>query len=338
MNRLHKSGSYLIAVLFLALVAATLFSGCSERDPNAPTDTYRKGRVRILADVTLQPITQELVAAFADAYPDATLDVAYLTEAEAFRALTTEADTARLLVAARTLNKDELAFFKAKKYTPPQTPIAVDGISLVVHPDNPLAELTIEQLRKVLAGETRTWEALVKGKQAQDSIRRDSIRMVFDDGGSSTRLFLGDTFLGPDTRMLDQAYAAGGHEEVFAYVAEHPNALGFVGYNWVSDTQDSAVMRRREQVRQVALQSSQKPTRFIRLDENENNSLYYLTQGEYPLRRVVYLIKREGRRGLGTGFESYCASGDGQTVIFQAGLQPAQARTRTVELTNELPK
>ena len=42
------------------------------------------------------------------------------------------------------------------------TVIAMDGIAVIVHPDNPIEDLTVEQIRQVFIGEVTTWDALNK--------------------------------------------------------------------------------------------------------------------------------------------------------------------------------
>jgi phosphate transport system substrate-binding protein len=57
--------------------------------------------------------------------------------------------------------------------------------------------------------------------------------------------------------------------------------------------------------------------------------------GEYPFSRNVYSINREGRTGLGTGFEAFVAGEKGQLIILKAGMVPATQPVRMVKITNE---
>jgi phosphate transport system substrate-binding protein len=58
----------------------------------------------------------------------------------------------------------------------------------------------------------------------------------------------------------------------------------------------------------------------------------YLFTGEYPLKREVYMINREGRNGLGTGFVSFVAGEQGQRIVRLAGLLPSSPYTRDIKL------
>lgn len=42
------------------------------------------------------------------------------------------------------------------------TAIAMDGIAVIVHPDNPIQDMAVEQVRQVFTGEITTWNGLSK--------------------------------------------------------------------------------------------------------------------------------------------------------------------------------
>ena len=52
---------------------------------------------------------------------------------------------------------------------------------------------------------------------------------------------------------------------------------------------------------------------------------------QYPLIREVYMINREGRAGLGTGFVSFVAGDAGQRIVRIAGLLPATMPVRLIK-------
>jgi phosphate transport system substrate-binding protein len=57
----------------------------------------------------------------------------------------------------------------------------------------------------------------------------------------------------------------------------------------------------------------------------------YIALSQYPLIREVYMINREGRAGLGTGFVSYVAGDAGQRIVRIAGLLPATMPVRIIK-------
>jgi len=50
----------------------------------------------------------------------------------------------------------------------------------------------------------------------------------------------------------------------------------------------------------------------------------------YPLQRNIYVISREARTGLGSGFASFVAGQKGQLIFYKSGLLPAKMQVRIV--------
>lgn len=292
----------------LVLVTLAACGGGPQR--SLPPDTYNSGRIKIVVDETLRPLMEQQVTAFQQSYPGAVIDALYLPEGECIRQLLTEDDTVRLFIGTRQLTEAELSFFRAKGYTPPQTPLFMDGVAVVINREIADSTLSRQQLRDVLSGRATRWADLGVTRTG-----KDSLLIVFDNARSSTLSFLADSFLAPrgDTIAAPRVFAAGSNPSVMDYVARTPNAIGFIGYNWLSDPRQDTVRARLAQVHLARLQSTD-PIR-----ENEYLNLpdfpaFYLIKGKYPLRRVVYLIKRESHRGLGTGFESFLSGPEGQRL------------------------
>ena len=61
----------------------------------------------------------------------------------------------------------------------------------------------------------------------------------------------------------------------------------------------------------------------------------YMVDKIYPLTRDIYIINAEPRNGLVTGFSSFVASDKGQRIILKAGIIPAVAPTRVVNMRKD---
>ncbi|MGC4021621.1 MAG: hypothetical protein QM734_06615 [Cyclobacteriaceae bacterium] len=61
----------------------------------------------------------------------------------------------------------------------------------------------------------------------------------------------------------------------------------------------------------------------------------YILIKKYPLSRDIFIISREAHSGLGTGFLAYVASEKGQKIVLKAGLVPATAPVRLVQINRE---
>ncbi len=98
--------------------------------------------------------------------------------------------------------------------------IALDGIAIIVHPNNPLTSIDLTTLRRIFTGEIRSWSQF--GGRAAD------IRVLARDDNSGTY----DTFRSlvlTDTSLTASAARYESTSELAEQVASDLGAIGFVG-------------------------------------------------------------------------------------------------------------
>ena len=105
-------------------------------------------------------------------------------------------------------------------------PIALDGIAIVVHPQNHVEGLTMLQLRDIFFGKIWDWRDV--GGRAGD------ITVVSREGGSGTRLVFEELVMA-GKRVTPMAVVMPSSQAVVEYVAEHPQAIGYVSMGYLSD-------------------------------------------------------------------------------------------------------
>lgn len=297
---------------------------CSSPSGKGPTDTHDKGQIYIAVDESLAPVFQAEAEAYNVHYPKATITPIFCSEGEAINLLIS--DSVRLAVITRDLTDEEAQRIKDQKITPKSTKVAVDAVALITHPSNPDTALTAMQVGRLLGGQVGTWQALGGRNQ-----RKDSVRLVFDKSSSSNVRFMSRHFKLDEAQLAAHVFAANSNEEVIKYVQNHPNALGFIGVNWVSDQDDSTARDFVRQVKVLGIADTSHPGP----DDYHQPYQAYLALKKYPFRRDVKIISREARYGLGSGFMSFVAQDLGQRVILKAGLLPANAPIRVINLKNE---
>ncbi|MCS7085322.1 MAG: substrate-binding domain-containing protein [Bacteroidia bacterium] len=295
--------------LFLATTAC---SGPPENRPKV---------VRLAVDETVRPLIEEMTDVYSKRYPKLGFDVRYVPEAEALRLF--EADSVRGVVLARELPKSLVKRLKdSLKVTTTTRELAVDGVSPVVHPENPDTALSLAQIRDILTGKIKSWKQL--GKRTQDR----PIVVVFDHEQSSLLRYAVDSITGAE-RFGANVYAAGSNAKVLEYVAKNPDALGFVGFNHISKAfrmgNDSTL-----KVKTVAVAANpQSANDYKRLADYSH---YYLKTREYPLTRKLYIAHREPSHGPTSGFVAFASGNDGQLIVHKSGLLPVNVVIRLVEL------
>jgi phosphate transport system substrate-binding protein len=312
-----------LKISFVIFFLIIIFSGCKFfiRDPY--TNTPTSGKIRIAADETFKKIIEPELSVFQSLYNYSEIKSLYVPENELFRQLL--ADSVNLIVASRYLNQNEIQILKNKKLFPRQVKIAVDGIALIVNPENSIPVISLKQLRQIFTGDITHWNELSRRGKPEE------ITIVFDNQQSSILRMVVDSIC-REKPLTKKAYATQFNQDVLNYVAHSPGALGLIGVSWISDRDDSLQLSFLKQVNVVSL--SRDP---IATSENSYKPFQaYLLQGKYVLTREIIMINTEPRNGLSTGLTSFIASDKGQRIILKAGVLPAVAPTRLVNVRENI--
>ncbi|MFN0013540.1 MAG: PstS family phosphate ABC transporter substrate-binding protein [Saprospiraceae bacterium] len=303
-------------LLLLSLIA--LLSGCQQRDKSGKVvDSPTTGHIRILVDECYRPVIASALDVFDTIYPRASIEAVYTSEGEALAALLR--DSTQVIIIARALTEAEInKHFTPRGFKPPMTAIAHDGVAFVVNPANPDTVFTPDQLRGYLNGTVTTWRDL------NPKSNLGNILMVFDNALSGTVRYVKDS-IGGGTPLPKSAFAVQTNEEVIKYVASHKNAIGIIGANWISDTDDKGVQAF---LREIELVDIAKEPGGIGFGPYQA----YLATGRYPFMRTLYVINAQARSGLGLGLAAFLASDPGQRIMHKDGLLPATAPTRVIQI------
>jgi phosphate transport system substrate-binding protein len=111
------------------------------------------GTVVVAGSSSVSPVMEKLAEAYMKLNPDVTIE---LQTSDSTTGMTSAADgVCDIGMASRALKDSELE----KGLTP--TVIAMDGIAVIVSKDNPLEELTSEQVRQIFTGESTVWDEVI---------------------------------------------------------------------------------------------------------------------------------------------------------------------------------
>lgn len=125
-------------------------------------------------------------------------------------------------MSSRDLKEDDPALVK--------TTLCLDGIAVVVHKDNTVADLTIEQIAKIYNGEITNWKD-VGGKDAK-------ITLITRETTSGTRGAFEELVLGKDKHIDEaktKAFVQNSTGQVAASVEGDPNAIGYISLGVVGN-------------------------------------------------------------------------------------------------------
>lgn len=144
---------------------------------------------------------------------------------------------ADLAASSRPIKDNEVAALAAQgDLRSPQAEqvIAIDGLAVILHPDNPLRALSLEQLARVFAGEVKTWEEL--------GGRGGAIHLYARDAQSGTFDTFNELVLKPQGKALAataRRYESSG--QLSSAVTQDPAGIGFIGLPYVRKAKPLAI-------------------------------------------------------------------------------------------------
>jgi len=168
--------------------------------------------------------------------------------------------------------------------------VARDGISLIVNPANPVADLGLEELRRLFNGEIRNWKEL-GGRDAE-------VTVVSREAGSGTRSSFEKIVGGIE--LTDDAIVQDSNGTIRETVANDKNAIGYLSHGLVND-----------KVRAVSIDGIAGTSESI-------------VSGLYPLVRPVFFLTKGERSGSIKDFIDYVLGPEGQAFIVEGGLIAAK--------------
>jgi phosphate transport system substrate-binding protein len=311
---LRRAFSIFLAAGF-ALLASTS-QGCGPNEEESPT----RGNLAVIADESVAPAMKDIVAEFNHLYTNAHVTLVVSTSREAIVKLLN--NEAKVVVSARSLNKEEEGVIRKYDLKVDSIRIAYDGIAAIVHPSNPINQLSLNQLRQIVTGKVKRWKEL-------STRARSSPGIFLAIGGPNTSEYeVMKTDVAKGEQLTTRLYPCSTSTQVIDLTARRPEAIGFVGIAWL--TGDSS------KVKVLELGTDEYFTdsvgRQVRYFAPE---LAHIYRGFYPLCRTIYIYSREKGFGLGAGFMTYVASADGQKILKDHGLVPATQKIRLVRPSSE---
>jgi phosphate transport system substrate-binding protein len=259
------AGLILAAAVALPRVAAGGFLGRAQAD-------NLSGKLVIAGSTSVQPLAEELAQEFMSRNPRVRVQVQGGGSSAGITAA--KGGAADIGTSSRELKPEEKGLHEVK--------IALDGIAVVVHPTNPVTNLTSEQVRKIFSGELTNWKQL--GGPAKP------IMLVTREAGSGTRGAFEELLLAKKS-VVSSAIVQGSTGAVASSVAQAPDAIGYVSIGALDKT-----------IKAVSLDGV-KAT-----EANVRNKTYKLA------RPFLFLTKGQPS-GLAKAFIDYVLGAGGQKIV-----------------------
>lgn len=287
-----------------------IVQSCKQKANNAAQEeeTLGVGTAKFAADESFQPIVDEEKYVFTQLNNKANPIITYRSENDVLRLLLD--DSLRLVILSRNLNAEETNVLTRRTLSPEINRFAIDAVALIVNQSSTDTLITVNELKKMLNGQTKT-----------------GTNIVFDNPNSSLVRYL-KSFSGTQNFKQTNIYSLKNNKEVIRYVSENKNAIGIIGFSWLNDP-DKDYEDEVKKVKVVAIKdenSKTAPNEYFTPSQNT------LALKQYPLIRGLYVINCTGKRGLGTGFAHFMVSEQGQRIILRSGLLPDSIPQREIRI------
>jgi phosphate transport system substrate-binding protein len=210
---------------------------------------------------------------------------------------------------ASTLFVPETEAGSARESDPLQrVPIGLDGLAVIVHPSNSVAELSLVQIQEVFSGRVLDWLAL--GSDAGE------IQLVSREDGSGARILFETRIMGEE-RVSLTAVVMPTSADVVEYVSKNPSAIGYVSRGEVAEWID-------EEPRITPASSTDggapaAPAVKVLRVEGRLPLRASLRSQEYPLTQPLYLITYGHATGAVRQFIDFALSPAGQAIVNRYG-------------------
>ena len=204
----------IISIVLTAVCAAALFAGCSTKAPEAAAEA---GNVSLDGSTSMEKVIGSLGESFINSNPGTSYTYNPTGSGSGIKAVSE--GTCDIGLSSRNLKDDE----KASGLT--GTVLALDGIAVIVNPNNPVSDLSVEQIASIYKGEITNWKD-VGGSDAE-------IVLIGREAGSGTRDGFESITGTNDACKYRQELTSTG--DVITTVSQNPDAIGYASLASLKD-------------------------------------------------------------------------------------------------------
>lgn len=212
--------------------------------------------------------------------------------------------TAHIANASRAMKPEEIEAARANGITPVEFTVALDAIAVVVHPSNPVNQLTLAQISAIYTGKITNWNQ-VGGEDRP-------IVLLSRESNSGTYMYFlehvirlgdpkSDLLFSPETLLMPSS------EGISAEVRQNPNAIGYDGLGYVTPDQ------------KVIAVGVDEGGPFIR------PSVETVNDGSYPISRPLYMYTAGEPQGAVRAYMDWILT-EGQAIVPTLGFVPLGRR------------
>ncbi|HLP28951.1 MAG TPA: phosphate ABC transporter substrate-binding protein [Candidatus Didemnitutus sp.] len=207
--------------------------------------------------------------------------------------------TTDICASSRPIKKDEVAQLEKKfGYKGLEIRVAMDGLAVYVHKNNPVKQLTMTQIKDIFTGKTTNWKDVGGANKP--------ILLYSRENNSGTYEFFKEHVLLKQDFASNAQHMAGTAALINA-VSKDPNSIGFGGAAYAKNVKAIS----------VAKDASSKGV-------TPNDATIH--SGEYPISRFLYFYLNQKPAGNVKKFIDWVISPAGQKIVTEVGYYPIKRK------------
>ena len=277
-----------ILILAIIIVGAFFYTNMSTSpqatptDDTTPTSTGLSGSLTVAGSTTVLPLNQEWARLLMEANPDLRISVSGGGSGHGVKSA--GAGEIDVGAASRDIKSKEMESHPDIK----PIPIAMDSIALVVHPSNPITDISMEDIAKIYAGEITNFEELGGPDMQIDVYTREE--------GSGTRGSFEEQVLEKaEVTIFAGALVKPSNGEMRASVSGNERGFAYLSLGYLDGTI--------------------KPLTVDGVEPSIEN----VKSGSYSISRKLYLITKGEPSTLEQALIDFALSPEGQVVVIEGG-------------------
>ncbi len=268
------------AIRFLALGVACAFLLTG-------TAAFAKDTIVVNGSTTVLPIGQATAEAYMKKDANVNISISGGGSGNGIKALIDK--TTQVAMSSRDMKKEEIELAKSKGVNPVEHKVAIDALTPLVHPSNPVASLTIEQLSLIYQGKITNWKE-VGGKDLQ-------IVVISRDTSSGTYESWQEKVLHKE-KVTPRAQLQASSGAIVQAISKNRYAIGYVGIGYVN--------------------KSVKAVKVNGIEANDKNAL----NGTFPIARPLFMYTDGEPKGAVASYLKFVKGADGQKIVKKEGFVP----------------
>ena len=297
------NGRCLFWLASLLFVGSVFLVGCRPTERNSTAETTSGQAIQNKGSDTLVNIALAWAEAYQQVEPSVSVAVTGGGSGTGIASLIN--GTVDIANASRAMKDSEIEEAQANGFDPIEHVVAIDALAVIVHPDNPVSELTIQQLADMYTGRITNWQGvggwdapiILLSRETNSGTHVYFLEEVVRQGDAES-----EDIFAPQTLLMPSSVG------ITSELRRNPNAIGYDGLGYVDPAHEKIIAVARTADGPYVMPS-----------------VVTASSGDYPLSRNLFMYTAGEPQGNIADYLAWIIGPVGQEIVTQLGFVPLTA-------------